>query len=72
MDFRKVALENLLGSNVQSLHTGLYKWQGIYYEVVPYKQIKKAWSQFNKIKYGKTVFGYRELSKDLLKKYEKI
>jgi hypothetical protein len=60
-DYRKIALENLLNDNVVRLKLGIYIWHGITFEVVPYKKIKKGWSQYNKLIYKNIIYGYKEL-----------
>lgn len=70
---RKKVLELFLNDEVSQLKIGLFLWRGIYYEVIPYKEIlkdktRKA-SHFIKIKVGKTLYGIRELSENTLKRH---
>lgn len=62
MDTRKIALENLLNDKVERIELGFYKWRGITYKVVPYKKIKKGWSQYNKLQHKTRLYGYKEVS----------
>lgn len=64
----------LLNDDVIELKMGLFAWRGLYYEVIPYKKIKKDKStrvdHFVKYMGGRTLYGIREISKSLiLKRY---
>jgi|GEM_PF-3692241 len=65
---RQKALELFLGDTVKQITNEIYQWGHLYYQVIPYKQIKMGWSQFNKIKYAHVIYGYRELTPKMRKK----
>ena len=65
---RKKVLEEFLNDKVEQVlpFSQLFFWRGIFYEVIPYKEIlkddtRKA-SHFVKYVTGKTLYGIREMS----------
>ena len=70
---RRKILEEFINDKVQTVppFKSLFYWRGIFYEIIPYKQIlrdssRKA-SHFVKYIGGQTLYGIREMSDDALK-----
>lgn len=65
MNYRKTLLEEMLNSEVEIKREDIFIWRGFYFQVLPYKQIKKGWSQFVKKEFRGRTFGVRELTQKM-------
>jgi len=65
---RKEVLQEFLNDEIEEITPGLYKWRGIYYQVLGRSRVIKLhnWSQFIQIS---DKYLMREMSKDMIKKY---
>lgn len=65
---RQKLLEELLNDKVEKITARLFRWRGLYYEVLPYSLTLKRhnWSGFVRLGDG---FMMREASVDIIKKY---
>lgn len=68
MNYRKALLEEILNSEVIIKRKDIFEWRGFYFQVLPYSQIKKGWSQFVKKEFKSRVFGVRELTPKMREK----
>lgn len=70
---RQQVIQNFLNDDVQKVCQSLYVWRRRYYEVLPYSFILKSKKtkpdHFIKWIFGNKLYGIREMSKALLKKY---
>lgn len=69
---RKKVIEEFLNDEVTSLRHAVYKWRGLMYEIIPYKEILhdktlKA-SHFVKYVCNGCTYGIRELSQKVFNK----
>ncbi len=74
MDNRQKALEQLINIEPTKLKLGAYSWNGIYYIVKPYSEIKKKGksggniTKYIYVTYAGVKFGIWELTPEMIKK----
>lgn len=71
-DFKQLALEEFLNDEVLDVTNGLYMWHKKYYQVMLRANIAVKGMKFDsfiRYEYKGKVYGIREMSDNLLKKY---